>query len=162
MWEAIQAVLTSDNFWKSVIGVGALIILFAVLAKEGLISFKGHGLSVGTAESERTIVRQQIEYVRTQTEIMANQLINASSDADEWRIRYICELVEDIWIDTISYNHISKDSFYIQNKFDKVWAIVLREAATEQFRDEKFKNHIMNACKEVIDRLVDIKEYYSK
>ena len=162
MWQAIQEVLTSDNFWKSVIGIGALIILFAVLVKKQLISFKGHGLSVGTAESERAIVRQQIEYVRTQAEIMSNQLINTFGDADEWRIRYICELIEDVWIDAISFNHLTRDSFYVENKFDKVWSIILRETVTEQFRNDKFKERIMNVCKEVVDKLVSIKEYYSK
>ena len=33
MWTAIQGILTSG---KSVIGIGALVILFAILAKKGL------------------------------------------------------------------------------------------------------------------------------
>lgn len=162
MWSALQEILTSNNFWKTVIGIVALVILFAVLVKKRLISFKGHGLSVGTAESERAIVRQQIEFCKTQTETMANQLIDQHKDADEWRIRYICELVYDIWIETISYNHITKDSFYIQNKFEKVWSIILKESFTESFSNDEFKKVVFEECKKVIERLVDIKDYYSK
>lgn len=162
MWQAIQSALTSDNFWKSVIGIGALVILFAILVKKGLISFKGHGLSVGTAESERTIVRQQIEFCKTQAETMANQLIDSYKDADKCRIKYICELVYDIWIEAISYNHITKDPFYIQNRFEKVWAVILKETSTESFSNDAFKKVVFEECKKVIERLVDIKDYYSK
>ena len=162
MWQAIQGVLTSDNFWKSVIGIGALIILFAVLVKKRLISFKGYGLSVGTAENERLLVRQQIEFCKTQSETMANQIIGSYKDADEWRIKYICELIYDVWIEAISYNHITKDSFYIQNKFEKVWAIILKETHSEIFTSEEFKKVVFDECKKVIERLVDIKDYYSK
>lgn len=162
MWDAISGVLTSDNFWKAVVGIGALIILLAVLAKKGLISFRGHGLSVGTAENERTIVRNQIEFCKTQTETMANKLIDLYKDADEWRIKYICELVFDVWVEAISYNHITKDSFYIQNKFEKIWAIILRETFTERFSSEDFQKVVFEESKKVIERLVDIKDYYSK
>lgn len=162
MWSALQEILTSNNFWKTVIGIGALVILLAVLVKKGLISFKGHGLSVGSAENERVIVRQQIEFCKTQTETMANYIISSYEDADEWRIKYICELVYDIWIEAISYNHITKDSFYIQNKFEKVWAVILKETFTEIFSSEEFKKIVFDECKKVVERLVDIKEYYSK
>lgn len=158
----LTTLLTSDNFWKAALSIGALVILLGVLAKKGLIAYKGKGLSVGHESIERTIIRQQIEYVRTQAEIMSNQLITTFDSADEWRIRYICELIEDVWIDAISFNHLTRDSFYIENKFDKVWAIILRETVTEQFRNDKFKERIMTICKEVVDKLVSIKEYYSK
>ena len=162
MWQAILGVLISNNFWKSAIGIGALITLFAVIAKKGLFSFNGHGLSVGTAESERAIVRQQIEFCKTQTETMANKLIDSYKDADEWRIRYICERVYDIWIEAISCNHITKDTFYIQNKFEKVWSIILKETFTESFSNDEFKKVVFEECKKVVERLVDIKDYYSK
>lgn len=162
MWESIQAVLTDNNFLKSVIGISMLIALIAFLAKKGIISFKGKGLKIGSAENERTILRQQIEFCKTQTETMANKLVDSYKDADEWRIRYICELVYDIWIEAISYNHITKDSFYIQNKFEKVWAIILKETFIEAFSSEEFKKIVFDECKKVVERLVDIKEYYSK
>ena len=162
MWTALFAFLASDNFLKAVLGIAALIVLFSVLVKKRLISFKGKGLNIGSAENERTIVRQQIEFCKTQTETMANKLIDSYKDADEWRIKYICELVYDIWIEAISYNHITKDSFYIQNKFEKVWATILKETFTEAFSSEEFKKVVFDECKKVVERLVDIKEYYSK
>lgn len=162
MWTAIQGILTDGNFLKSVVGIGMLVALLAFLAKKGIISFKGKGLNIGSAENERIIVRQQIEFCKTQTETMANYIISSYKDADEWRIKYICELVYDIWIEAISYNHITKDSFYIQNKFEKVWAVILKETFTETFSSEEFKKIAFDECKKVVERLVDIKEYYSK
>lgn len=162
MWTAIQGILTDGNFLKSVAGIGMLVALLAFLAKKGIISFKGKGLRIGSAENERVIVRQQIEFCKTQTETMANYIISSYKGADEWRIKYICELVYDIWIEAISYNHITKDSFYIQNKFEKVWAVILKETFTERFSSEEFKKIVFDECKKVVERLVDIKEYYSK
>lgn len=162
MWTAIQNILTDGNFLKSVVGIGMLVALLAFLAKKGIVSFKGKGIRIGSAENERTIVRQQIEFCKTQTETMANYIISSYKDADEWRIKYICELVYDIWIEAISYNHITKDSFYIQNKFEKVWAVILKETFTEGFSSEEFKKIVFDECKRVVERLVDIKDYYSK
>ena len=162
MWTALFTFLASDNFLKAVLGIAALVVLFSVLVKKRLISFKGKGLNIGSAENERIIVRQQIEFCKTQTETMANYIISSYKDADEWRIKYICELVYDIWIEAISYNHITKDSFYIQNKFEKVWAIILKETFIEAFSSEEFKKIVFDECKKVVERLVDIKEYYSK
>ena len=93
---------------------------------------------------------------------MTNYIISSYKGADEWRIKYICELVYDIWIEAISYNHITKDSFYIQNKFEKVWSVILKETVTERFSSEEFKKIVFEECKKVVERLVDIKEYYSK
>lgn len=162
MWNAIQGILTDGNFLKSVVGIGMLVALLAFLAKKGIISFKGKGLRIGSAENERVIVRQQIEFCKTQTETMANYIISSYKGTDEWRIKYICELVYDIWIEAISYNHITKDSFYIQNKFEKVWAVILKETFTERFSSEEFKKIVFEECKKVVERLVDIKDYYSK
>lgn len=158
----LTTLLTSDNFWKAALSTSALVILLGVLAKKGLIAYKGKGLSVGSADSERTIVRQQIEYTKTAVEIMTNQLITAFESADEWRVRYICELIYDVYIEAISFNHITKDSFYIETKADKIWAIIQRETVTENFKNDEFKRTVYNECKKVIEKLVDIKEYYSK
>lgn len=158
MWESIKEVLTSENFLQTAVGVGALIVIIAVLAKRGLLSFKGKGLTIGTAESERTIVRNQIEYCKTQTENLTSQLIEHFNTVDEWRIRYVSELVFDVWVESISYNNITKDDFYVKNKFDKIWAVLQKEGMD----DESIKQHIEAECKKVVERLVDIKEYYSK
>ena len=156
--EWLTTLLISDNFWKAAVGIGALITLLATLAKKGLISFKGKGLSVGTADSERMIVRNQIEFCKVHTENLANMLLEHFYNVDEWRVRYACELVFDIWVEAISFNHITKDSFYEQNKFEKVWSVLQKES----FDDDTIKESIENECKKVVERLVDIKEYYSK
>ena len=162
MAEAAATILTSPNALLCIGGVIAIIILIAYISKQGLLSFKGKGLTVGRDSIERTVIRQQIEFVRIHTEIMSNQLIHSSKNADEWRIRYLSELIEDVWIDAISFNHITKDTFYIENKFNKVWSIIIKETSTEQFQNDDFKKVIFDTCKEVIEKLVDIKDYYGK
>lgn len=159
--ESVATILTSPNAVYVISGIIIIICLLAYFGKKGLISFRGKGLSVGAVDAERTIVRQQIEYCKTATEIMTNKLIKDNPKTDEWRIKYICELVYDVYIEAISYNHITKDTFYVDNKFDKIWAIVLRETVTDAFQNEEFKQFIYKECKAVIEKLVDIKEYYN-
>lgn len=158
----LASILTSPNSWITILGLIILVCLLAHFSKKGLIAYKGKGLSVGTADNERTIVRQQIEYTKTAIEIMTNQLISTFKSADEWRVRYICELIYDVYIEAISFNHITKDSFYIETKADKIWAIIQRETVTTNFKNDEFKRAVYDECKKVIEKLVDIKEYYSK
>lgn len=145
-----------------IVGILAIIVVLAILAKKGIISFKSKGFSIGSAESERTIVRQQIEYCETAVALMTDKLIATFKDADEWRIRYICELIYDVWISAVSFNHITKDKFYIESKAMKVWAIIQRETSTDPFKSEDFRKMVYDECSKVINQLVDIKEYYSK
>lgn len=160
--EHIATILTSSNALLIITGLIILVGLLGWFGKKGIISFKGKGLSVGHESIERTVVRQQIEYTKTAVELMTNQLTTTFESADEWRVRYICELIYDVYIEAISFNHITKDTFYIETKADKIWAIIQRETVTANFKNDEFKRAVYDECKKVIERLVDIKEYYSK
>ena len=80
MWQAIQGILTDGNFLKSVIGIGALVVLLAFLAKKGIISFKGKGLKIGHSdEEERTIIRTQIQWCEADCKDMLRELVSLGS-----------------------------------------------------------------------------------
>lgn len=161
MWEAIQGVLTSNNFWKVVVGVGALVILLAILVKKGLISFKGKGLKVGNSEVERTIIRNQIMFVKTEISDFYNR-IPSFEGRDEWRLKYIMEKCLDVIVDAISLNHLTLEPVYVDLKCRAVWDEVLQNAGNVNILTDDFKKVVYDETKHIIEKLIEIREYYNK
>lgn len=161
MWEAIQGVLTSNNFWKVVVGVGALVILLAILVKKGLISFKGKGLKVGNSEVERTIIRNQIVFVKTEISDFYNRIPNFEG-RDEWRLKYIMEKCLDVIVDAISLNHLTLEPVYVDLKCRAVWDEVLQNAGNVNILTDDFKKVVYDETKHIIEKLIEIREYYNK
>ena len=161
MWEAICGVLTSDNFWVVVVGVGALVILLAILVKKGLISFKGKGLKVGNSEVERTIIRNQIMFVKTEISDFYNRIPNFEG-RDEWRLKYIMEKCLDVIVDAVSLNHLTLEPVYVDLKCRSVWDEVLQNADNTNILTDDFKKVVYDETKHIIEKLIEIREYYNK
>ena len=161
MWQAIQGILTSG---KAVIGIGALVILFAILAKKGLISFKGHGLKVGHSdEEERTIIRTQIQWAEADVETMLREIMNKFSkdgNINEYKARYTIEKVLDELVKIVIFNHITLEPQYIQLKQDLVWSVVskINPEPTWNVLEPVVKDRVEVA----IRNLYEIRQYYSK
>ncbi len=161
MWESIQGTLTSDNFLKSVIGIGLLVILLAILAKKGLVSFKGKGLKVGNSEVERTIIRNQIMFVKTEISDFYNRIPDFEG-RDDWRLKYIMEKCLDVLVDAVSLNHLTLEPVYIDLKCRAVWDEVLQNTDNPSILTDDFKKVVYDETKLIIERLIDIREYYNK
>lgn len=161
MWEAIYGVLTSNNFWKAVVGVGALVILLAILVKKGLISFKGKGLKVGNSEVERTIIRNQIMFVKTEISDFYNRIPDFDG-RDEWRLKYIMEKCLDVIVDAVSLNHLTLEPVYVDLKCRAVWDEVLQNADNASILTDDFKKVVYDETKHIIEKLIEIREYYNK
>ena len=161
MWTALQIILTSENFWKAVIGIGALIILFAILAKKGLISFKGYGLRVGNNDTERTIIRNQIMFVKTEISDFYNKVPNFEG-RDDWRVKYIMEKCLDVFVDAISLNHITTEPVYMELKCRAVWDEVIQNADNAHILSDDFKKVVYDETKRIIEKLIEIREFYNK
>ena len=162
--DALFTYLSSENFWKSVIGIGALIILFAVLAKKGLISFKGHGLNVGTSnEEELAIVRTQIQWCEADCNNMLRELtknLPEGTSMNENKAKYTIEMVLDELVKIVIFNHITLEPTYIKLKQDLIWSVVSNinlEPLWNNLED------IVKARVEVAIRtLYEIRQYYNK
>lgn len=160
MWAALQGILTSDNFWKTVVGIGALVILLAILAKKGLISFKGKGLKVGNNDVERTIIRNQIMFCKTEVSDFYNR-IPYFEGRSEWRLRYIMEKCLDVLVDAISLNHVTLDPVYVDLKCRAVWDEVLQNAGNVSILTDDFKKVVYDEVKHIIEKLIEIREFYN-
>ena len=161
MWEAIQNILTSDNFWKIIAGIGALVILFAILVKKGLISFKGKGLKVGNSDTERTIIRNQIMFVKTEISDFYNRIPDFEG-RDEWRLKYIMEKCLDVLVDAVSLNHLTLEPVYVNLKCRAVWDEVLQNSDNTNILTDDFKKVVYDETKHIIEKLIEIREYYNK
>lgn len=164
MWEAIQGILTSDNFWKSVVGIGSLVILFAVLVKKGLISFKGKGLKVGASnEEELAIVRTQIQWCESDCKDMLRELTKKLPEGTEMNIykaKYTIERVLDCLVQIVIFNHITLEPTYIKLKQDLIWSVV-SEINPEPMWDE-LESSIRERVENAIRNLYEIRQYYNK
>ena len=160
MWAALQGILTSDNFWKTVVGIGALVILLAILAKKGLISFKGKGLKVGNNDVERTILRNQIMFCKTEISDFYGK-IPYFEGRSEWRLRYIMEKCLDVLVDAISLNHVTLDPVYVDLKCRAVWDEVLQNAGNVSVLTDDFKKVVYDEVKHIIEKLIEIREFYN-
>ena len=57
MWQAIQNIFTSANANQIIVMILLLAFILIIGIKKGIISFNGHGLSVGIRENEAKIRR---------------------------------------------------------------------------------------------------------
>jgi len=157
----LSEILTSGNAIPLVIAVAGLILLIAFLAKKGIIKFKGKGLSVGNDEVERTIIRNQIMFCKTEISDFYSK-IPYFEGRDDWRLKYIMEKCLDVFIDAISLNHITLEPVYVELKCRAVWDEVLQNAEDPRILTDEFKKVIYDETKRIIEKLIAIREYYNK
>lgn len=161
MWEAILGILTSS---KGLIGIGTLIILLAILARKGLISFKGHGLKVGVSnEEELAIVRTQIQWCESDCKDMLRELTKSlpeCAEMNEYKAKYTIERVLDCLVQIVIFNHVTLEPTYIKMKQDLVWSVV-SEVNPEPVWD-KLEPIVKDRVAAAIKNLYEIRQYYSK
>jgi hypothetical protein len=157
----LSTILTSGNAIPLVIALAALILLIAFLAKKGIISFRGHGLSVGNNEIERTIIRNQIMFCKTEVSDFYSKIPNFEG-RDDWRLKYIMEKCLDVFIDAISLNHITLEPVYVELKCRAVWDEILQNAEDPHILTDEFKKTIYDEVKKILEKLIEIRQYYTK
>ena len=159
--EWLASVLNNPNSWKSFIFFFITFIMLIILVKKGIISFKGKGLTVGNNETERTIIRNQIMFVNTEISDFYSK-IPFFDGRDEWRLKFIMEKCLDVFVDAISLNHITLEPMYVELKCRAVWDEVLQNSDNPNILSDDFKKTIYDETKKIIEKLIDIREYYNK
>lgn len=160
--EWLASVLNNPNSWKSFIFFFITLITLIILVKKGIISFKGKGLTVGNndeREIERTIIRSQIQYVKSAVSDFYDDIPNFEG-RDEWRLRYICEKIISVFTDIISFNHISKEKIYTEMKQASIWAVIINNTTSDIMTSDEFKDTVYAKTEEILDKLISIREYY--
>ena len=163
--EWLASVLTSSNAIPIIIIAVLLVVIIAILAKKGIVSFKGKGLTVGNVNDERdierTIIRSQIQYVKSAVSDFYDDIPDFPN-RDEWRLKYICERIISVFTNIISFNHISREKIYTEMKQSEIWAVIINNTTSDIMTSDEFKNVVYAKTAEILDKLISIREYYKK
>lgn len=158
-WDVLLAIVTSKAFIPSIIFVIGLVVVAIIGVKQGWFKFKGKGITIGEDENERRIIRQQMEYTHVKCESIISYL---PEGLDHYRSLYVISKYEDFIQNMIIYNHIKNDSEYIQLKYEMAYSLVLKLTENEYFKSDEFKKWFYSLVRDMIDRLVTIRQTYSK
>lgn len=164
MWEALGNILTSSNVIPIGVFIIAIIVTLSILAKLGIVSFNGKGVSVGNGDKERTIIRHQIDYVESTCADFYTR-VEKKSSFEEWRARFILERVYDVLVRIISYNHIQVEDTYIELRQTEIWKTLLdyiKPGDDPYYTSREFKDIVYGEVRNIITKLVHIREFYSK
>lgn len=161
MWDFIKAVSTSVYIIPVLIFTLIVLLTVILLVKKGLISVNTKAVRVGTSESERAIIRQQIEWVHLHCDSLEKSLPHPQN-YDIWRGKYILERMYDEIVDWITFNHICTSEGYISIKQERIWATIQSLVRKEEFSTPEFKEFIYNDTEYIIRRLVHIRQVYNQ
>ena len=162
MWDALKEILTSSNSLQVLIFILLLILVCVLLIRGNYLRIRTQHLKIGTDEAERAILRQQVEYSYQYITGLYGLIKSKHPQFDAIKTKYILEVVYDEVVNWISFNHISKSEIYIMVKQDKIRGLIFEMDVAEEVKSIEFKEQMNSWTKEIINRLVDIREYNSK
>lgn len=161
MWDFIKAVSTSVYIIPVLVFTLIVLLIVILLVKKGLISVNTKAVKVGTSESERAIIRQQIEWVHLHCDSLEKSLPHPQN-YDIWRGKYILERMYDEIVDWITFNHICTSEGYISIKQERIWATIQSLVRKNEFSTPEFKEFIYKDTEYIIRRLVHIRQVYNQ
>lgn len=134
-----------------------LIVLFAI--KKGWISFSGHGLNVGTAESESKIRNMQQVYAKALFEGTISDLPKA---CEYYHKRFVIGQCLDEVERMIRENHITSDETYIETEYQVIYNIILKYTTIDYFKSTGFKDYLYSLIEKLVKQLEKIRKTYGK
>lgn len=160
-WEKIIDLLMSSNAVPVLFFFIVFILILAFLGKKGILSFDVKGIKLGSSETERTIIRQQSEWTKLYCDSMEPRLPHPEG-YDIWKSRYILECVYDEIMTWITYNHITTNESYVEIKQNKLVFLINSLTTKDDFHAKEFNDLVKSETKFIIQKLVQIRELYSK
>lgn len=163
MWEAIKDILTSSNAVGVLLILGfmliVLIIVAVVLVKGNYFQVHTQTVSIGYAEKERNIIRQQLNYVWLHLEEAEANLPKDDDYDEQLGKRIILEVYKE-YTDWISFNHLTRSDAYIHVKQNALVALVNKLTINERYKGDDFKQYVRDDTKQTINELLRIREAF--
>ena len=154
--EALKA-LASNGIW-SLLTVIAIFVILCIMVKKGILSFKGHGLTLGAAESESKIRNMQQLFSKS---LFESTISDLPEECEYYHKRFVISQCLDEVDRMIRENHISDDATYIETEYQIIYAIVLKYTTMDYFRQDGFKTYLHNLIEKLVCQLVKIRKQYS-
>lgn len=164
MWEAIKSVLTSQNgvliSVLLLILIIMILVLIIILGKSGILKINTKYVTLGNKVSDRELIRRQIEKAHEFVMSIEGKIVSSESNYDEYFVKYILERVYDKVIEWITFNHITVNQLYIQDKQDTILNLIYALPIHDEFKTPEFKHRVENWVKELVEQLVNVKTLY--
>lgn len=160
MWETINNTLNGS--WQTLLFVFATIIMIVVLIKSDYLKIRTAHVKIGVDEKERAILRQQTEWTYQYVTGLYGIISEKYPQINPLKTQYVLEKIYDEIVIWIMFNHITRSEMYLMVKQEKLRGIVLGMDVNDAIRSDEFGKQMNVWTKEIINRLVDIREYYAK
>ena len=162
MWQAISEVLRSGNALQVLIFLAMIVAIFVMLVKNGILAIKTKHIRIGQAEREREIIRRQVESAHDFIMSIEGKIDANTNQCNKYFTKYVLERVYDKVIEWVMFNNISNSTMYIQDKQETICNLIYMFPIGEAFKTPEFKKRMQNWTAELIARLIQIREIYSK
>ena len=151
------SLLAGNGVW-SLLTVVFIFIVLCIMIKKGILSFKGHGVVLGTADSEAKIRNMQQLYAKALFEGTENDM---PKDCETYHRKFVISQCLDEVERMIRENHITDDDTYIETEYQIIYSIVLKYTVIDYFREDEFKTYLHNLIEMLVKQLVKIRKQYS-
>ena len=165
MWEAIGNVFTSPGGWQVLLTIVVIILMIIIMIKAGMLKIHTKYVSLGESydagrKINQVIIRRQIEYAEAFCTNLLADIYNMFPEQNfgGWKTRCILEQVYDEIIRWISFNHITNDDVYINNKVTIIRALVMKNDPVDIFKTTDFEDKIRGWVVTMVKQLVMIRE----
>ena len=154
--EALKT-LANNGIW-SLLTVVFLFIVVCMMVKKGILSFKGHGVTLGTADSESKIRNMQQLYAKT---LLEGTVADLPKECEYYHKCFVISQCLDEVERMIRENHITDDDTYIETEYQIIYSIVLKYTSIDYFREDEFKTYLRALIEKLVKQLVKIRKQYS-
>ena len=158
--QQIVDIINGPNFAPVSIVLLILVTVVILLSKSGVLQVHTKYVSMGIADKERNILRQQLLHAY-QSCMGFLAKVPRFETFDEDRAKNICELIYDEMVNWIVLNHIEDTETYIGIRQESVWNIILCNILSLKYDNEDFKNQIYKNVERDIKMFVKIRKQYS-
>lgn len=159
MWETIKEILVSPNAFVVLLFLAFCAVVVYLLVKSGVLKVSTSAFQLSTGDTERNIIRQQLDYVLLHLNGLEASL-DKPDDYNDLLGKFIIEKVYDEYVSWVTFNHINKSSAYVELKQERIVSIIKQYTVKEEFRSEKFLELIKADTKKTLEDLIRIREVY--
>lgn len=160
MWDTINNALSGNNSIAILVFALLVIIIVTMLVKGNYVKVDTSVVKIGANEQERSVLRQQSEWTYQYVSGLYGQILTIFPHLNKDKTKYILECIYDEIIVWIMFNHITRSDMYVMVKQEKLISIVSGMDVDPAILSDEFKKKMNTWTKEIINRLVDIREYY--
>lgn len=159
--DQIVSIINGPNFKTVSIILLVLAFLAFVFAKSGILTIHTKYVSMGIADKERKIIRQQLIHAYQSCMGFLPKIPRLEGFSED-KSKNICELIYDEMVNWIVLNHIEDNESYISIRQESIWNIILANIINLDYNSPPFKERIFKRVEEDIKMFVRIRNEYNK